>query len=333
MTGPELVSVKAPSGASRLAPSGLVTALKQNLPDLSDAELQSLTWPRYQEGAYTLSAKETTCLISPYDGKVLRKWKTSESWVEILGQLHMVLLWQAKGMLVNTYGGILSCILLISGLWLWWPKTIGQLRTRLSLKRGVSLKRTMNDLHNLIGVGGLVFLIMASATGSVFGIWEAVKASTYQALRTPLPPEAPLAVPVPARASRLPYLALVAKVESAMPGARLMHLAYPAKPEQPISAYGAVDEGRSVYVSITLDPYTGNVLQREDAREGGSAGDVMRWIHFLHLGQWGGFPIKVLYAALGLLPLGLYITGVTRYFARKAPKRTAKGRLPSNKDG
>ena len=324
LVAPELARVAAPAGTPLLPASRVVAAVRARYPDADEAALSSLTLPRYRGGAYALSLDGKTLLVSPYTGAVLRKIDPARDPIEIVGNLHMSLLWQAKGMLLNTFGGILVAFLILSGLALWWPATVRQLRARLSVRRGVSLKRTLNDLHNVVGMVGLAFLLMASLTGATFGVWGPLHDGLYRLFGQSKPAEVPQSLPVPRDARRLPLDRLVARVEAAMPGATLQGMTYPAKPDAPLTAYGAVDEGLSVYVSLALDPYTGGVVQKEDAREVPAAGIIMRGIHFLHLGTWGGWTVKILYALFGLLPLALYATGMGRWWLRKRRKVPAR---------
>jgi uncharacterized iron-regulated membrane protein len=44
--------------------------------------------------------------------------------------------------------------------------------------------------------------------------------------------------------------------------------------------------------------------------------EVLRWLSRLHFGRFGGWPIKALWAALGLLPVVLFITGTVMWWNR-----------------
>ena len=44
--------------------------------------------------------------------------------------------------------------------------------------------------------------------------------------------------------------------------------------------------------------------------------EVLRWLSRLHFGRFGGWPIKALWTALGLIPLILFITGVVMWWNR-----------------
>ena len=318
---PELVRVAALPGAKFVPVSALVASVKKRFPGADDATLRSLTWPRYPGGAYELTVDGKSVTVSPYTGDVLREIDLSRNPIEIIRSLHTELLWPAKGMLLNTYGGLLLTLLLLSGLWIWWPKTFRQLRARVTIKWRVSLKRTMLDLHNVFGSLGLAVLLMFCITGAVFGVWQTAHDNLYRLLGQIKPLPVPTSVVVPPGGRALPYDVLVADVESDMPGAHLEALTYPTKADTPITAYGALDDGHSAYISLALDPYTGRLLQREDAREVPTAGITMRWIHFMHLGQWGGWTVKIVYSLFGLLPTGLFVTGGGRWFLRKRGQR------------
>jgi len=316
---PEFVHVASPSAEAKPLPaSKMVAAVRRAFPGIPEEKLATLEMPRHPGAAFSAQAEtpdgQTFVTLDPYTGKVISRGPYDGNIVALLGNLHMYLLMEAQGMLINTFGGLLAALLIGSGLWLWWPATVRQIRARLTVKRGVSVKRLMNDLHNVFGMYGLAFLVMASVTGAIFGIWEPVQGLVNRATGSPDAPAAPSSVPI--GAARLPLERLVAIAEETGPDARLSSITYPTKPDQPFSAWKITDQGLFLYVSVTIDPYTGKVLQHTDSRKEPVGGQIMRWVQMLHFGWWGGWPSKIPYALLGLLPLGLFATGVGRYWLR-----------------
>jgi uncharacterized iron-regulated membrane protein len=47
-----------------------------------------------------------------------------------------------------------------------------------------------------------------------------------------------------------------------------------------------------------------------------SGDEILRWLSRLHFGRFGGWPIKALWAVLGLLPVILFITGIVMWWNR-----------------
>jgi uncharacterized iron-regulated membrane protein len=43
---------------------------------------------------------------------------------------------------------------------------------------------------------------------------------------------------------------------------------------------------------------------------------ILQWLSRLHFGRFGGWPIKALWTALGLIPLLLFITGAVMWWNR-----------------
>lgn len=324
---PEIVAVKPAPNAVPLTASGMYAALRKARPNLSEAELASLELPRYAGGAFGAFVKEPDGLalitMNPYSGDVISKYSYETHWVGWIGELHMTLLMEAKGMLLNSVGGIIVSLLLISGIWLWWPAAVNQWRARLTVKRGASLKRLLNDLHNVFGVYGLGFLTVLTLTGAAFGLWTQIEDAAYRA--TGAAKDKPVSsVTVPQNASRLPVEQLVKIAQDTVPDSRLSHISYPQKPEQPFSVRKVTDQGQFLYVQMSIDPYTGKVLWLQDSRNQPPAGQFMRWIQMLHFGWWGHWWSQIPYALLGLLPAGLWITGVGRYILRIKAKRAPK---------
>lgn len=317
---PEFVHVAAPANTRPLPATDMLSALRKQFPSLKDSELAALEFPRHPGGAYgayvNVDDNRLLVTLDPYHGHIISRFDQNTHWVAFLGNLHMYLLLEAKGLLINTYGGIVIALMLGSGLWLWWPKLWTQVKARVTVKRGSSFKRLMNDLHNVFGIYGFVFLIMASLTGAVFGIWEATEATAYKLTETVKDTAEPQKVNH-ITAPFLPIERLVAIAEKTVPDARIASITYPTKPDQPFTAWKVTEQGQMLYANLAIDPYTGVVLDAHDSRNEPLGGQIMRWIQMLHFGWWGNWWSKIPYAILGLLPLGLYVTGIVRWVLRR----------------
>jgi len=62
---------------------------------------------------------------------------------------------------------------------------------------------------------------------------------------------------------------------------------------------------------------------RTDTRFGD---EFLRWLSRLHFGRFGGWPIKALWTALGLIPLLLFITGAVMWWNRVLRPRFQRAR-------
>lgn len=307
-----------------LAPvSRILAQAHKTFPTASDAELSGLMFPRHPGAAYSLVIKgkdgREYATFDPVTTELIHRGSYDGHWIVWVGDLHMYLLMEAKGMLLNTYGGILVTLLLASGVWLVWPAARSQWRARLNVKRGASLKRRLNDLHNVFGLYGLLFLMMVATTGAVFGVWETVEQAVYAVTRTPKESATP-----PVRRIDSPRLSLdevVRIAEATVPEARIGSVSYPKEAGKPVSVWKVLNQDQFLYVSLQIDPSDGRVLKVVDSRTQPAGGQIMRWIQMLHFGWWGSWFSRILYALLGLLPLGLYVTGAGRYVLRRRPAK------------
>jgi uncharacterized iron-regulated membrane protein len=74
--------------------------------------------------------------------------------------------------------------------------------------------------------------------------------------------------------------------------------------------------GPADLTSVYLDQYTGAVLATQQS-EAKTAGDVvMAWISPLHVGNFGGLPIRIAWLVIGLAPAALFVTGFIMWWTR-----------------
>ncbi|HEY3516127.1 MAG TPA: PepSY-associated TM helix domain-containing protein, partial [Gammaproteobacteria bacterium] len=70
------------------------------------------------------------------------------------------------------------------------------------------------------------------------------------------------------------------------------------------------------YVSLYFDRNDGALLEQRK-HDVASVGDfVMSWVGVAHTGSFGGWPVKILWAVLGLAPPLLFVTGALMWWTR-----------------
>ena len=70
-----------------------------------------------------------------------------------------------------------------------------------------------------------------------------------------------------------------------------------------------------------LDPATGVVAAAEYAPTAPAGTRAYNILYPLHIGRWGGLPVMILYALLGLAPVALMATGVITWWNRSGRRR------------
>ena len=277
-------------------------------------------------------------LVNPVTGQAYPPVDRSTLWVEFFEHLHANLLAQAKGNIANGVLSFFALFLLATGAWLWWPSNWKQLKNRLWIKRGATLRRTLYDWHNVLGVYlfGLLFLLALTGVLLVWNgqteqgltkfvdSWTSAPKPAVQGSETVSGGQMPDIAP---RGKMLGVDELVARAKAAVPGGTLVFISLPSRPQQPFqTAFDPIGFNNGL---VLFDPYTGQRLSANGSTF--STGEMtMKVAGDLHYGWFGGVWSKLFYSLSGLLPLGLYLTGIWMWWRRlQAKKQLHQRRAPS----
>ena len=283
-----------------------------------------------------VNGKPTTLLylVNPVTGQAYPPVDRNALWVTTFEDLHANLLLAVKGNVANGVLSFLALFLLATGAWLWWPSNLKQLKNRLIVKRGTTIRRTLYDLHNIMGVYlfGLLFLLSLTGVALVFNeqtdksLTKFVDARTdadksaVQGSATVSGGQMPDIMP---RGKMLGVDELVSRAKAAVPGGTLVFISLPSNAHQPFqTAFDPIGFNNGL---VLFDPYTGERL----AANGNtfSTGEMtMKVAGDLHYGWFGGVWTKFFYSLSGLLPLGLYVTGLLMWWKRLQTQKQSKQR-------
>lgn len=264
--------------------------------------------------------------VNPYGPALVEEVGATTSVWTFLQDLHFYLFAGRVGLLVNGAGGLLLGALCLTGLILWWPGP-RKWRRALKLRSGKGWKRLNWDLHNAGGFWTFAFVAMWSLTGAYFAFPQPFVAAVQAVLPLSAPPPK-VAEPVEGR-PMAPVDALVQKALDAAPGMRPDWIGLPHHDDERLATIYLVprderDGHESTYVH--MDPYRAEVL-RIDRPEDRTAGDrALALFASLHFGTFGGWPVKVLWAVLGLTPGLLFVTGFLMWWNRVLSKRWRRWR-------
>jgi uncharacterized iron-regulated membrane protein len=271
-------------------------------------------------------------LVDPYTAKVTPSFRIRDTVVGFCEYLHYALLIGAKGTLANGVLSVFAALLLVSGIWLWWPPALRHLKARLVVKRGSSAHRFLYDLHNVLGIYLFPLLLLLSLTAIVM----VVEGSFNQPIEkwadklTHAPPEAPPPTVKP-QGKPLSNERLYNLACAAAPGSEFTYLLFPMKPDAPFHGYFAQSDGKGLLPEgeLFLDPYTGKVLRLDRDSASPLPHRLIGMNEALHYGVWGGAFSKLIYTVAGFLPLGLFITGVLKWVERGRGRARSQARRKS----
>jgi uncharacterized iron-regulated membrane protein len=238
-----------------------------------------------------------------------------KTFMEIMLGLHMDLFVDLPGELFLGAMGLLFIVAIASGLVLYGPFTrkldFGAVRD------GRSRRLRWLDIHNLLGVVTLAWALVVGATGvmnelstPLFAIWQrtdvAAMLARYQG------------APVPQARELAPVQAALDTAMHAVPDMVVTSVTYPGSRLGSPYHYLLWAHGRTALTAHMFSP----VLV--DARSGHLTAVVaMPWYlralelsRPLHFGNYGGIPLKVLWALLDLVTIVVLGSGLYLWFAR-----------------
>lgn len=270
---------------------------------------------RYQAPHAAHHDRRIMVWLSPDGGRILREAVWGEYLMTFVYDLHMELALGETGHAAVGWIGVALALLLLSGLWAWWPRNW---RKGLRLKPASSRSRRLYDIHKLAGLFSGALLLMLAITGAMLALPRQAAVAMAPLLgpvdRAPTPHSAsatgtPISLSQALRvAHRELPLARLAWVEAPGPGdgAIMVRLQQPGDPSF-----------RFPHSFVHVDQYRGTVLAVQDSRKAHAATTVNNWLHPLHDGSLGGVAFRILLSIVGLAPAVLFVTGLMRWRLRR----------------
>jgi uncharacterized iron-regulated membrane protein len=298
--------------ATRLGVDELAGRLRATFPAAKPA---SIVVARDPHAAVAFPVSRTKSYhANPYTGEVRRSAATSMGgFMQQMFELHRYLGFSGEksrpnGKLVTGIANLTFCFLALSGLVLWWPRSLSwrAFRPGIWFTQNASARARDWNWHNTIGFWCAPVLIGLTLTALPISFrWAA--ALTYTLAGTPLPATGPQSsgapppaanVPAPAAGARaVSREALLAAVQRELPAwqsitFRLAHQPDPAKPQAvSFTVREAGTWPRTATTTLQFDPFSGALLQRDGHAELSAARKLRAWSRFLHtgeaLGPWG----------------------------------------------
>ena len=95
---------------------------------------------------------------------------TKRDFFSYVTKFHTGLMLGKAGKVIVTYTTLFFVFILVSGLWICWPRGVRQWRSRFSVERGKGIRRLLYDLHVSLGWWTVVWLLLLAVTGLGFGL-------------------------------------------------------------------------------------------------------------------------------------------------------------------
>lgn len=273
--------------------------------------------------------------LNPYSGKVLKVSDEDAGFFRFILMGHFYLWLPPEiGQPVVASATLIFLVMLISGLFLWWPKNKNATKQRFTIKWNARWRRKNYDLHNVLGFYTTWIAIILAVTGLVWGFeWFArgfyqiaggEKSLVYTEPESDTTRIAPAQIPAIDR--------LYHKLRSENPSAQILEVHIPS-PSSAIEV--SINPDDKTYWQTDyryFDQYTlkelsvGHIYGR--TAEANAADKLLRMNYDLHTGAILGLPGKILAFFASLIVASLPVTGFYIWWGRRK-KDKATASVPS----
>lgn len=230
--------------------------------------------------------------------------------------------------------------LVLSGLYLWLPKSWSRQKLRLAMwfRRGATGKARDWNWHNTIGIWSAIPLVVIVASGVVMSYPWANNLVYRMTGSEPSTPGAGSGRGGPerggeARAADVSFAGIDSawrRAESQVAGWKSIALRLPANARAPLVF--AIDSGNGgrpdLRAQLTLKRGSGDIIKWEPFSAGNAGRRLRAWIRFSHTGEAGGLPGQTIAAVASLGATFLTFTGISLAL-RRLQAAIARGRTMS----
>lgn len=269
--------------------------------------------------------ESNSVVIDSRTAKVLDEPKTREGFMYVMLRLHVDMFADLPGTLFLGFMGLLMVVAIVSGVVLYYPFMQRLKFGVLRMQRSARIKWL--DIHNLLGIVTVVWLTVVGVTGSIntldrliLGLWQMDQMAEMTAPFKDLPP-----VTQPAH---LETSLRVARAVASDMEVRLV--AFPGTMFSSPHHYTFFLRGNTPITSRLLKPALVDASNGEltDSRDMPWYVKTLFLSQPLHFGDYGGLPLKILWAVLDLIAIVVLASGL--YLWLRKPKTTTA--LASNEE-
>ena len=330
-------------GSGDLGPAAAIRAAAARLPG---ARAASVSFPHVQHGVYVVSAvahgKLRAIYIDPASAGVNGVRNPSEGftfwvqrWHSSLLQTHPLL--GIKPSQIVGWLGVLTVVVLLLGLYIWyWPGVKRWARLR-SIRRGRGRYTFNMDLHKTVGVVTAPILLVVLMTGLNIEFAKEARPLWYGAVPgRDGGPKAPASPPHSSPSTAGPQSAdqILESVHLLGPRGAVDSIAFPTKASGAVAVTMSVGRDPAVGPAgqggnkiVYLDAFTGRVLRVVGASDHSVSGQAYEyWAFPTHGGVAGGTPTRVIWLVVGLAPMAMLVTGLSGFLIRTGKGRRRAGR-------
>lgn len=274
---------------------------------------------------YCAEGEENNLLVDPYRGEIVAQ-NGGHTWMDIVFHIHWELMLGDKGRLVIEWGTSCTVVLLLTGVYLWWPRGKRRGGGVWWPRRELKARQWLRDLHAVIGAYLLPIMFIVAATGLMWTIhaggdrWDKIARDAVLDVAMTPPKSKPSDKP------RLTVSqALAATGFDRATDGRAIYFSLPGKDKDAAYNFYIYDDTNVtpwVTQSFYVDAYSGEILRVLAFEDRGMLGKVDTLRYSLHIGSILSLPGRIAVFTATLALVAMCITGPWMWW-----KRRAKGSL------
>lgn len=279
----------------------------------------------YQFGVRDSSNTFYYVYTNPYTTDVVEVSNPLHSVFSVAIRLHRFLLSGRTGKLIVGVSTVLVLSLMLSGLYLWWPRTKAVFSKRTRIKwAGTNWKRRAYDLHAVLGFYTMWILIITAATGLVWS-FDVVEDAVYWlggGERSAPRPESVVMEGAPT----VGFNAAMAGIKAEIPAFTQIRMSISSRPEGVVQGLVRTEASphQSAYDRVYLDKYTGGHLRTDLHADAPGGTKARRLIYPIHVGSIYGLPSKILVFIVCVVGASFPVTGYYLWFTKWRKRRKAR---------
>jgi uncharacterized iron-regulated membrane protein len=263
------------------------------------------------------SGQPARVYIDPATGRELQG--STNDWITWTVRLHHSLF--LKGHFYTGLAGVALSLLCVTGIVLWWS-SIRTLAHDIVFRPGRLRTMRARDVHILAGVWLLIPVFLLAFSGTVFTWREAYTRAALALTRSSV--QKPKLAPA-GDARSLNLDAAIAVARTRFPEATPTIVRMPAKHGDPMTVrMRTPDDSRDIGTTQVFVNAQAEVIGVEQPSDKPLVARAVEALAPLHTGELGGWPLKLAWAFMGLVPPLLFFSGVRaawRKYVRVHPAR------------
>ena len=255
-----------------------------------------------------------TFMLDARTGEALEMPSANGGFMMVMLRLHVDMFAGLPGKLLLAFMGLLFVIAIVSGVVLYLP-FMRRLKFA-TVRQDKSTRLRWLDLHNLIGVVTLVWALTVGVTGVIAACADLIIAAWRQDSLSAMIEPYKNAPPLTQRAPATELLTIAAK---AAPDMEPDFIAFPGTRFSSEHHYAVFMKGSTHLTSHLLTPVLidASTLAVTAIAERPWYMDAMGMSQPLHFGDYGGMPMKILWAALDVLTIIVLVSGIYLWIVRR----------------